>query len=212
MIAVVVLAWLMASAAPAANDVAADEARALYVEAKNAYDGGRFDEALQGFQAAFAKKPLPGFLFNLGQCERQLGHHQRAIFFFERYLDEKPDAANRSTVEELIAESRAQLARAPAPPPASTSATTAPASLPATTAPTTSAATSSPAPALATTPSLAPIAAPPGNAVSADEGTGMWPVVAATAVAVTVGVAVGVGVALAVTSSQPTLGTHEVTP
>jgi tetratricopeptide (TPR) repeat protein len=113
-IATLVFAVLLVGAPPV-RDVTGDEARALYVEAKTAYDAGRFDDALVGFQAAFAKKPLPGFLFNLGQCERQLGHHDRAIFFFERYLDEKPDAGNRALVEELIAESRARL---PAPAPA----------------------------------------------------------------------------------------------
>lgn len=203
MIATVLLAWLLAAAAPhaAANDVAADEARTLYVEAKNAYDGGRFDDALAGFQAAFAKKPLPGFLFNLGQCERQLGHHQRAIFFFERYLDEKPDAANRATVEELIAESRGHLALQPttaAPPIPTTSITP--------TAPTPPTPTVTPP-----TPATPLTAAVPSADADDDGDFGMWPVVA-TGVAVTVGVAVGVGVALAVTSSRATLGTHEVTP
>ncbi len=194
MIATVVLVWLLAGAAPqAANDVAAAEARTLYVEAKNAYDGGRFDDALVGFQAAFAKKPLPGFLFNLGQCERQLGHHERAIFFFERYLDEKPDAANRATVEELIAESRVQLAAAPTP----------------TSTPTP---TATPTPTTPLTPGVSGAAAAPS--INTDDGGdfGVWPVVVATAAAVTVGVAVGVGVALAVTSSRASLGTHEVIP
>jgi tetratricopeptide (TPR) repeat protein len=190
-IATLVFAVLLAGAPAPVHDVAADEARALYVEAKTAYDAGRFDDALMGFQAAFAKKPLPGFLFNLGQCERQLGHHDRAIFFFERYLDEKPDAGNRALVEELIAESRTRLADAAA-----------------TTTPTTPTATSTTS-SLEEKPTVGLGAA---QSSLEDDEPGIWPVVAITAVAVTVGVAVGVGIALAVTSSQATLGTHEVTP
>lgn len=87
-----------------------DAARALYTGAKQLYDSGQFEAARGQFQAAFAKKALPGFLFNIGQCERQLGNHERAVFFFERYLDEKPDASNRAMVEELLAESRARMA------------------------------------------------------------------------------------------------------
>jgi tetratricopeptide (TPR) repeat protein len=180
-IAALVFAVLLAGAPAPVRDVAADEARTLYVEAKTAYDAGRFDDALVGFQAAFAKKPLPGFLFNLGQCERQLGHHDRAIFFFERYLDEKPDAANRALVEELIAESRARL---PAPAPAMT----VPAAAPVAVTPQ--------APTTTTT-----------TTTTDEPPEGPWLLVAGAGV-VTLAVAIGVGIAVVLTS--PTLGTHTV--
>jgi tetratricopeptide (TPR) repeat protein len=74
------------------------------------YKLGRFDKALDEFSAAYEARPLAAFLFNIGQCHRQLGHFERAIFFFEGYLRDKPNAKNRTTVEELLAESRQQLA------------------------------------------------------------------------------------------------------
>jgi tetratricopeptide (TPR) repeat protein len=91
-------------------DPALVEAKQHFAVARAAYDAGRFDDALAAFQAAYAKKPIPAFLFNVGQCERQLGHYDRAIFFFERYLESSPnlDDEGRRVVTELIVEARAR--------------------------------------------------------------------------------------------------------
>jgi len=79
--------------------------------AKRHYDRGqklfnlqKFDEALDQFQKAFDAKPIPGFLFNIGQCHRNLGDYDAAIFSFKRYLKLDPEAENREQVEELIDE------------------------------------------------------------------------------------------------------------
>jgi hypothetical protein len=101
----------------AADDAATVEARALHAQGKAAYDADRFQEALTLFEGAFQRRPLPGFLFNIGQCLRKLGRHGEAARAFERYLEAQPDASNREDVEALIAEERA--AAAPAPPPPS---------------------------------------------------------------------------------------------
>ncbi|MGE5187229.1 MAG: tetratricopeptide repeat protein, partial [Acidobacteriota bacterium] len=63
---------------------------------------GRFDQALDEYQKAFDAKPLPGFLFNIGQCYRNLGDYDQAIFSFKKYLKLSPDASNRDKVEKLI--------------------------------------------------------------------------------------------------------------
>ena len=62
----------------------------------------KFDQALEQFQKAFDAKPIPDFLFNIGQCHRNLGDYEAAIFSFKRYLKLDPEAANREQVEELI--------------------------------------------------------------------------------------------------------------
>jgi tetratricopeptide (TPR) repeat protein len=79
--------------------------------AKRHYDRGqklfalqKFDEALDQFQQAFDAKPIPDFLFNIGQCHRNLGDYDAAIFSFKRFLKLDPEATNREQVEELIAE------------------------------------------------------------------------------------------------------------
>ncbi len=105
-----VVLWLHPAVTFAAPDPAELEARRLFAEGERQFKLGAFDVALASFTAAYEKRPLPGFLFNLGQCHRMLEHHERALFFFEGYLRDKPDAKNRAVVEGLIAEERAALA------------------------------------------------------------------------------------------------------
>ncbi len=91
--------------------------RAAYAEdpsertAKRHYDRGqklfalqKFEDALDQFQKAFDAKPIPAFLFNIGQCQRNLGDYDAAIFSFKRYLKLDPEAENKDQVEELIDE------------------------------------------------------------------------------------------------------------
>ncbi len=63
---------------------------------------GRFAEALDAYEAAFEAKDLPDFLFNVGQCHRNLGNYDQAIFSYRKYLKLRPDAHNRKAVEKLI--------------------------------------------------------------------------------------------------------------
>jgi tetratricopeptide (TPR) repeat protein len=82
------------------------------------YDLGEFDQALREAVEAYRIDPLPAILFNIGQCHRALGHWDKAVFFFQRYLSKLPAAPNRKNVEELLAASRRQLKeqqRRPAP-------------------------------------------------------------------------------------------------
>ena len=56
------------------------------------------------YEAAYERKPLPGFLYNIAQCHRNLGNYKQAIFGYRNYLRQVPDAANREAVEALIDE------------------------------------------------------------------------------------------------------------
>jgi hypothetical protein len=128
----VIITTVLGAATPAGPARAATEdekkARALYESAEKNFDVGKFAEALTDYQAAYEAKPLPGFLFNIAQCYRNMGNYERARFFFRRYLALDPRAPNHRRVEELIAEMSkqidAQAAAAPpsatAPPPATT--------------------------------------------------------------------------------------------
>ena len=73
------------------------------------YNLGWFQAALEAYSRAYEIYEAPGLLFNIGQCFRHLGDHRRAVFSYERYLRDAPDATNRALVEELIAESREAL-------------------------------------------------------------------------------------------------------
>jgi hypothetical protein len=82
-----------------------DPAVAKFRAAQKAYNMGRFQDALQGYMQAYERKPLPGFLFNIAQCHRQLGEHEQAAFFYRRYLALSPrPVKNQALVQELMRE------------------------------------------------------------------------------------------------------------
>ena len=82
------------------------EAKALFQEGQKHYTLGEFEEALKDFSAAYDKLPMAAFLFNIAQCHKEMKNFERAIFFFEGYLRDAPQAGNREMIEELIGESR----------------------------------------------------------------------------------------------------------
>ncbi len=86
-----------------------EEARAHFNQAQTHYNLGRFERALEEYARAYELYPAPALLFNMGQCHRQLGNHERAVFFFRGYLRETEDEAGRAEVEELVVESEAAL-------------------------------------------------------------------------------------------------------
>ena len=44
------------------------------------YNLGRFEKALELFSKAYEIMPHGAFLYNIGQCHRQLENHEKAIF------------------------------------------------------------------------------------------------------------------------------------
>jgi tetratricopeptide (TPR) repeat protein len=102
------LAFLPASRARAV-DAATRTAKAHYDQAELAYRLGRFTAALAEYGLAYEAKRLPALLFNIAQCHKMLGSYEKAIFFYESFLRDTPDAPNRALVESLLAESRAAL-------------------------------------------------------------------------------------------------------
>jgi hypothetical protein len=114
---------LLALAPPARAERGADAdktARAAFEEAEAAFRSGGFGAALAAYQRAYEAKHLPGFLFNIAQCHRHLGNHERAVQLYRRYLSADPATANRAVVEDLIAEEQRRMDPAPAARPAAT--------------------------------------------------------------------------------------------
>jgi tetratricopeptide (TPR) repeat protein len=111
-ISVVCLTLIAAGAARAAKDPREAQAHVQYNQGLKDYDLGRFKEALDEFSKAYELKALPGFLFNIAQCHRQMHNWERAAFFYRRYLDQSPRRpSNEETVKELIAECETQQAQ-----------------------------------------------------------------------------------------------------
>jgi tetratricopeptide (TPR) repeat protein len=101
------LAATAAHAQPTSND---QVARRHYDKGKQLAADGQFAAAYGEFSAGYDASPRALFLFNMAECERQLGNAQRARDFYERFLSASPNDALGQTA-------RARLAELPAPPP-----------------------------------------------------------------------------------------------
>ncbi len=108
---------LVLGSAPIANaqdepEAAAEVAKKHFFRGEKLFALGRFGDALAAYEAAFEAQPLPEFLFNIGQCYRNLGNYRSAMFSFRKYLKLRPEAANRDAVLALIRKLEAELAEA----------------------------------------------------------------------------------------------------
>jgi tetratricopeptide (TPR) repeat protein len=108
LVAVLLFFWMFlgSTALAEANRI---EAQKHFEAGEVHYRLGHFLEALDEYSKAYELLPLPGFLFNIGQCQRQLHNYQKAIFFLEGYLREKPAAKNRPLALRLIEECKTKL-------------------------------------------------------------------------------------------------------
>ena len=102
-LAVLVALAVLFGAAPArADDADTKAAKKHFQRGEKLFNLGKFDLALVEYEAAYDKKPLPGFLYNIAQCQRNLGNFKEAIFGYRNYLRQVPDADNREAVLALI--------------------------------------------------------------------------------------------------------------
>ena len=150
------------------QDAATEEAREHFRKGQQFFDVGRWDEAADEFEKAYAIRSDPTFLFNMAQACRRKGDAKRALDLYKNYLIKAPKSPQRAEIEERIralqkqvdgAESAAK-ATAPAPPPGNVSPVAPP---PAAAAPAPTPApipAAAPAPILAPTPFAAPAPAP----------------------------------------------------
>ena len=99
---------LLLVASPVARaDEATEAARRYNADAEKAFNLGRFAEAIPHYEKAYKAKPVPEFLYNLGQCHRRVGgiaHLEKARFYFESYLHNAKRLQDPKAVEAIIAE------------------------------------------------------------------------------------------------------------
>jgi tetratricopeptide (TPR) repeat protein len=86
-----------------------------YQRALAEYDAGRYDTALAGFQAAYARRQMPWLLVNIGRTVQRLGRPQEAINYYERYKKAEPniDAEAEKRINKYIEQARALLESTP---------------------------------------------------------------------------------------------------
>jgi hypothetical protein len=81
-----------------------EEAKSRFITGQSHYNLNEFAQALQEFKEAYRLFPDPVFLYNAGQCERQLNHYEEAIAFYRSFLRNQPKAPNRNEVKRKIEE------------------------------------------------------------------------------------------------------------
>ena len=119
-----VLLAICITIAALAGRVRADDADALkkaqsfFDQAQTDYLQGRYDEAAKEFQDAYAARPFPQFLYNVGAAFHMKGKkasdieaYGKAVEFYKKYLSEEPNAADKAKVEKAIGVLEAEIKR-----------------------------------------------------------------------------------------------------
>src|SRR5262245_13292871 len=108
----------LAQPTPPAGETAGEdkkaEAKRLYEEGLKHYNLGEYDSAIAKFKSAYAISSAVGLLFNIAQSYRLKKDWEQASTFYLTYLRLKPDAPNRSDVEQRIAEMQKMIEEAKA--------------------------------------------------------------------------------------------------
>lgn len=174
---------LAVAAAPANAQTAAEKAAVEYQKGKEAFQARDFEGARAAFERAYMLDPSPVLLYNLGRACEESGDAEKAIEYFQMYLDRTADTPDRGDVERRVRVMQAILSKTkpeavpdrepepqPAPPPA-------------------------PEPSLTPAPRVAPPASPPPHTV-------LWPIGWASLGAGVVAAGVGIGFGVASSNAE----------
>jgi tetratricopeptide (TPR) repeat protein len=115
----VVAALALTAATPTVHAENPARAKVAYKEGLLQYNLGEYAKALEKFKAAYLELPDPAFLFNIAQCQRQLGEYGPASKSYRAFLREaNVPNRTRDEVQRLILDMDEAVrdARAKAPP------------------------------------------------------------------------------------------------
>ncbi|MDB4969741.1 MAG: Tetratricopeptide repeat domain protein [Myxococcales bacterium] len=105
-----IVAALLAAAPVYAGDKRA--AAAHFQRGRALFESNSYAAALDEFTAGYDAYPLPGFLVNIGQCQRKLDRIDDAAASFAKFLDsDVADPRLRSEVQEALSEISAERSR-----------------------------------------------------------------------------------------------------
>lgn len=104
------------------------EARAAFEHGQELFISGDYSAAAKAFKEAYEIRPFPQFLFNVGASYEKLGDYEKAVFFYERYVQTAGQASDTRDVKKRIKVLKGELSRqkeatAPATQPGETPAT-----------------------------------------------------------------------------------------
>ena len=107
-----------ATAAHAQPADALKKAQAAFDQAQLDYLQGKYDEAAKGFEEAYAARPFPQFLYNVGAAHHMKGKkasdveaYSKAVEYYRKYLAADPQAADKPKVEKAIGVLEAEISR-----------------------------------------------------------------------------------------------------
>jgi hypothetical protein len=112
-------ASLVRAADEATPDRALTDAKDAFESAQTAFVRGEYDDAAAKFLDAYNKKPFPAFLFNVAVSYEKAKKLEKAKDYFERYLQEDPNASDAAQVK-LRLDVIGKLLAPPPPPPVAT--------------------------------------------------------------------------------------------
>ena len=78
---------------------ALEEARLLFLAGRRAFDGGRFEDALDSFRRALALTHDPHLLYDIAVALDRLRRDEEALAAFGEYLEREPESPDRPDVE-----------------------------------------------------------------------------------------------------------------
>jgi hypothetical protein len=86
-----------------AQDAATQQAKQYFDDGQNLYLQGKFVEAAAKFTQAYEAKPFSAFLFNVAVCYEKNKDYQRALDFYQRFVEAQPRGADSKLVDKRIA-------------------------------------------------------------------------------------------------------------
>ncbi len=93
---------VLACASARAEDSDTEIAKHQYEAGQALFDQGRYEAAIQEFEAARRIKPLAAFNYNIGVCYERLGRWAEAVEAFQRYVDAQPPPRDAEDVRAKI--------------------------------------------------------------------------------------------------------------
>ncbi len=82
-----------------------------YRRAVDLYSAGQYEDSIKGLLTAYAIRPLPRLLLNIGQAYRKLGRGREALAYYEFYLrvETAPKPEIRAELEGYIVQAKAMI-------------------------------------------------------------------------------------------------------
>jgi tetratricopeptide (TPR) repeat protein len=104
------------SPARALADEAIERAKKHLAKATEFFHQGKYEQSAEEYQKAYEAKAVPDFLYNIGQCHKNLGgveHLEKAVSYIESYLEMYRKASrvppDQKEVEAEIAQLKQQI-------------------------------------------------------------------------------------------------------